>query len=78
MRETFYSRGIKIILSVERNIRGKWTCQFAVPRLIVSGMPTFHQCPSGEHQTEAQARAAGFRSAKMMLRGLHPLDDRQG
>jgi hypothetical protein len=77
MTETCYSKGIKIILSVDQNVRGKWTCQFAIPRLIASGMRILYQCPSGEHPTETQARTAGFASAKLMLRGMHPVDDRQ-
>lgn len=65
--ETCYSKGIRIVLWVDQNQTGKWICNFAVPRLMISGTPTFQNSASGEYLTEGQAKKAAFESAKKVL-----------
>jgi hypothetical protein len=67
-KETCYSKGNKIVLVSSQNGKGKWTCRFALPQLLVDS--SFDHHSSGVYETERQAVMAGFESAKKMISAI--------
>lgn len=73
MVETCYSRGKKILLASIRNRKGKWMCRFTIPGLVTPENMGYQDSAPEEYETEGEAKAAAFESAKRVLDSSHEM-----
>jgi hypothetical protein len=71
MAETCYSKGKKVILLPDRKDNGKWVCPFTIPGFKELETGRYQDDRLEEYETEWEAKAAAFMSAKRLIDSSH-------
>jgi hypothetical protein len=71
MVDRCYSKGRKVILIPWQKNNGMWVCRFTIPGLKESEGGRYQDSPSGEYETEWEAKTAAFECAKRVLDSLN-------